>query len=76
MAAPKSPTLRSSLPWPPRADSAALRQAGKTIAENLADCPPLVEGQKIVSTFDKPVKPTGHIAILQVSAWVSKLVGR
>jgi len=38
---------------------------GKTIAENLADCPPLVEGQKIVSTFDKPVKPTGHIAILQ-----------
>merc|ERR1740136_580879 len=38
---------------------------GKTIAENLADCPSLVEGQKIVSTFDKPVKPTGHIAILQ-----------
>ena len=46
------------------------RRAGKTIAENLAECAPLVEGQKIVSTFEKPVKPTGHIAILQVSAQV------
>ena len=55
---PRSPTLRP------------FRRAGKTIAENLADCPPLVEGQKIVSTFEKPVKPTGHIAILQVSAQV------
>ena len=45
-------------------------RAGKTIAENLADCAPLVEGQKIVSTFDKPVKPTGHIAILQARAQV------
>ena len=52
------------------ADSAAFRRAGKTIAENLAECAPLVEGQKIVSTFEKPVKPTGHIAILQVSAQV------
>ena len=43
-------------------------RAGKTIAENLAECAPLVEGQTIVSTFDKPVKPTGHIAILQVRA--------
>jgi len=54
----------------PRSDSAAFRRAGKTIAENLADCPPLADGQKIISTFDKPVKPTGHIAILQVSAKV------
>ena len=45
-------------------------RAGKTIAENLAECAPLVEGQTIVSTFDKPVKPTGHIAILQVRAQV------
>ena len=45
-------------------------RAGKTIAENLAECAPLVEGQTIVSTFDKPVKPTGHIAILQARAQV------
>ena len=39
---------------------------GKTIAENLADCPPLHEGQKIISTFDKPacrrasIRPRPH----------------
>jgi dihydroxy-acid dehydratase len=43
---------------------------GKTIAENLAECnhggpAQLQPGQQVISTFDKPVKPTGHIAILQ-----------
>ena len=27
--------------------------------------PELQPGQQVISTFDKPVKPTGHIAILQ-----------
>jgi len=37
---------------------------GKTIAENLADLPPLNPGQKIIGSFQNPVKKTGHIAIL------------
>ena len=37
---------------------------GKTIAENLAELPPLQPGQDVIGTFEKPVKPTGHIAIL------------
>ena len=38
---------------------------GKTMAENLADLPGLKEGQQIIKTFANPVKPTGHIAILE-----------
>jgi dihydroxy-acid dehydratase len=37
---------------------------GKTMAENLAECAPLTPGQDVIGTFEKPVKPTGHIAIL------------
>ena len=45
---------------------------GKTMAENLTDLPQfpgrpgngLVPGQKVIGTFEKPVKPTGHIAVL------------
>ena len=36
---------------------------GKTMAENLAALPGLTAGQDVIGTFDKPVKPTGHIAI-------------
>ena len=35
------------------------------MAENLAALPPLTPGQKVIGTFDKPVKATGHIAVLQ-----------
>ena len=42
-----------------------LTVTGKTIAENLADLPGLQPGQDVIGTFDKPVKPTGHIAVLQ-----------
>ena len=45
---------------------------GKTMAENLAELPQfpgrpgngLVDGQSVIGTFEKPVKPTGHIAVL------------
>ena len=45
---------------------------GKTMAENLAELPQfegrpgngLVPGQTVIGTFEKPVKPTGHIAVL------------
>ena len=41
-----------------------LTVTGKTMAENLATLPGLKPGQDVIGTFDKPVKPTGHIAIL------------
>lgn len=37
---------------------------GKTLAENLADVPALTSGQKVIHSFDHPIKPTGHIQIL------------
>lgn len=37
---------------------------GKTVAENLADLPGLSSGQKVVHSFDNPIKETGHIRIL------------
>ena len=38
---------------------------GKTIAENLESLPSLDENQKIIVPFSKPIKSTGHIAILE-----------
>ena len=38
---------------------------GKTIAENLRDLPELAKGQKIVHSFDEPLKRDGHIRILR-----------
>jgi dihydroxy-acid dehydratase len=38
---------------------------GKTIAENLEALPSLDENQKIIVPFSKPIKSTGHIAILE-----------
>jgi len=42
-----------------------LTVTGKTIAENLADLPGLVEGQKIIRPLDNPINPTGHLRILR-----------
>ena len=38
---------------------------GKTLAENLADLPPLRAGQAIIQTIEQPVLPRGHIRILR-----------
>lgn len=38
---------------------------GKTLAENLADLPPLKEGQDIIKPMSDPIKRTGHIQILK-----------
>ncbi|MFO0900810.1 MAG: dihydroxy-acid dehydratase [Pirellulales bacterium] len=38
---------------------------GKTLAENLKDVPGLKPGQEVITTLDKPIKPTGHIQILK-----------
>jgi dihydroxy-acid dehydratase len=38
---------------------------GKTIAENLADLPPLKAGQEVVRPVSNPIKKTGHIRIMR-----------
>ena len=38
---------------------------GKTLAENLADVPPLTAGQEVIQTIENPVLPRGHIRILR-----------
>lgn len=37
---------------------------GRTLAENLADLPGLPVDQKVVCSFDNPIKATGHLQIL------------
>jgi hypothetical protein len=38
---------------------------GKTLAENLAEAPPLSAGQQIIQTVEQPVPPRRHIRILR-----------
>jgi len=38
---------------------------GKTIAENLADLPGMLTGQKVMYPLDKPIKASGHLRILK-----------
>ncbi|WP_214481201.1 dihydroxy-acid dehydratase [Bacillus sp. SM2101] len=42
-----------------------LTVTGKTLAENLAEAPPLVEGQKVIMPFSEPLKATGPLVILK-----------
>jgi len=37
---------------------------GKTIEENLSGVKPLFEGQKVIQSFDNPIKKNGHLQIL------------
>ena len=54
---PRRPRAAPAGPAGPRS-SPDLRQSRRS-------SPELQPGQQVISTFDKPVKPTGHIAILQ-----------
>ncbi|NNJ24363.1 dihydroxy-acid dehydratase [Alienimonas chondri] len=38
---------------------------GRTLAENVADLPDLLEGQKVIHAVDDPIKPTGHLRVLK-----------
>lgn len=38
---------------------------GKTVAENLADVPPLAADQQVIRPIDKALYPEGHLAILK-----------
>ncbi len=53
---------------------------GKTIAENLAEVPSLAADQKVIKSFDNPVKPTGHLQILYgniaTGGAVAKITGK
>jgi len=53
-----------------------LTVTGKTMAENLAECPGLSPGQEIIKPFSAPVKPTGHIAILEGNLAPEGAVGK
>jgi dihydroxy-acid dehydratase len=41
-----------------------LTVTGKTLAENLEEVAPLAEDQQIITSFEKPIKESGHIQIL------------
>ena len=45
-------------------DGDCMTVTGKTVAENLAGLPGLTEGQKIIHSFENPLKPNGHLTIL------------
>ncbi|MDO3679987.1 dihydroxy-acid dehydratase [Paenibacillus ehimensis] len=38
---------------------------GKTLAENLAEVPGLIEGQRIIRPFENPLKPDGPLVVLR-----------
>ncbi|XP_065862866.1 dihydroxy-acid dehydratase, chloroplastic [Euphorbia lathyris] len=46
-------------------DGDCLTVTGKTLAENVQNCPPLAEGQDIIRSLQNPIKKTGHIQILR-----------
>jgi dihydroxy-acid dehydratase len=45
-------------------DGSCRTVTGLTIAENLASCPPLSEGQRVLMPLDAPMKATGHLQML------------
>jgi dihydroxy-acid dehydratase len=57
-----------------------LTVTGRSLAENLADLPPLKEGQQIIRPLNQPVHPSGHIQILRGSlapdGAVAKITGK
>jgi dihydroxy-acid dehydratase len=53
-----------------------LTVTGQTLAENLADVPPLAAGQKIISPLTQPVHKKGHIRILRGNLAPEGAVGK
>ena len=46
-------------------DGSCITVTGKTLAENLADLPPLKAGQDLMRPMSNPIKSSGHIQILR-----------
>ena len=61
-------------------DGSCMTCTGKTMAENLASCPDLSEGQEIILPLDKPIKETGHLQCLfgniATEGSVAKITGK
>ena len=57
-----------------------LTVTGKTLAENLAEVPDLIEGQDVIHSKENPIKETGHIRILYgniaTEGSVAKITGK
>lgn len=57
-----------------------LTVTGKTIAENLAELPGLMEHQQVIKPLNNPIKPTGHLRILYgnlaTEGAVAKITGK
>ncbi len=46
-------------------DGTCLTVTGKTVAENLAECTALVDGQDVIRPIAQPLKRTGHLQVLR-----------
>ncbi|MCC6680945.1 MAG: dihydroxy-acid dehydratase [Phycisphaeraceae bacterium] len=61
-------------------DGDQLTVTGQTLAANLKNVPDLTQGQDVVHSIDKPIKPTGHIRILRgnlsPTGAVAKITGK
>ncbi len=61
-------------------DGACLTVTGRTLAENVAEVPPLAQGQGIIRPLEDPVHKSGHIRILRGSlapdGAVAKITGK
>lgn len=57
-----------------------LTVTGKTVAENLAEASPLLAGQSIITSWEQPIKTTGHLQILYgnlaTEGSVAKITGK
>ncbi len=57
-----------------------LTVTGRTIAENLADCPDLIAGQDVIRPFSNPIQADGHLRVLRGSlapeGSVAKITGK
>lgn len=60
--------------------SDCLTVTGKTLAENLAEVPDLLENQDVIRPLENPLKETGHIRILEgniaLDGSVAKITGK
>ncbi|XP_038724178.1 dihydroxy-acid dehydratase, chloroplastic isoform X2 [Tripterygium wilfordii] len=45
-------------------DGDCMTVTGKTLAENVKNCPPLADGQDIIKSVENAIKKTGHLQIL------------
>jgi dihydroxy-acid dehydratase len=61
-------------------DGGCMTVTGKSLAENLRDLPGLAPGQKVIRSWDEPLKESGHIQILRGSlapdGAVAKITGK